>query len=105
MIATVPAGAIDPRQSRPWNAVFALTSFGADQIFPEEVMFEICKHIAENRQRLVDFHPNCAAITPETMATRTWSWDYHPGALRYYQSIGVEPSYLPDLVARVSGRR
>ena len=102
VVATLPARSVDPRQTRPWNVTFGLTNFSADQDFPEEVLYEITKHIVDSRDRLIEFHPQCAFLAPQTMAMYTWPSEYHPGARRFYESVGVRPTYLGDFIAQLN---
>lgn len=55
-----------------------------------ELVYQFTKRVYENREQIASRHRAAAAIGPETVATPTGT-DFHPGAIRYYQEIGVWP--------------
>lgn len=65
-----------------WNLLFA--NADADQ----DMIYEMTKAIFENLDRLRSIHPAANQITPETAINV--SIDLAPGALKYYQEIGVK---------------
>ncbi len=102
VVATVPPGAADPRQTQPWNAAFCPTLFMVDESFPEEVLYEVVKIIGENNSKLASYHPLGSFITPQTMATYSYPPEFHPGAVKYYNEVGVTPTFLGDLIEQAA---
>ncbi len=85
---TIPAGTYavqdeDQASVAMWN--FAI----AHQDMPESLAYEITKTVLENNERMMQIH--AAAV-----ATLAENWDnnsflpFHPGAVRYYEEIGIE---------------
>ena len=97
VVVPIPAGAVDPRQTMPWYVALTNTIFMVDQDFPEDTLFEILRTVGENQAKFVDFHPQGAFITPATMAIHTFPPEFHPGSIRYFNSVGVRPTFLGDL--------
>ena len=60
----------------------------ADQ--DEELVYQLTKSIWENREEIASKHPAGKAIN-EKNAARNTGTDYHPGAIRFYQEVGVWP--------------
>lgn len=54
---------------------------------PEEAVYEFVKNAIESKDTYVDAHVACQEINAETASQA--SAELHPGALRYYQEIGV----------------
>ncbi len=94
----VPPQALDPRQTEAWDIAGCNVCFLADQDMPEDVVYEIARIMGENRQKLMEYHPQCEFITPETMAIYTYPQEFHPGSLRYFEEKGVEPIHLNDFM-------
>ncbi|WP_196260012.1 TAXI family TRAP transporter solute-binding subunit [Pelagibacterium limicola] len=66
-----------------WN--FAVTH--AD--LPESLAYEITKLVMENTERMVQIHATAAETVPANVDKNTFL-PYHPGAVRYFDEIGVE---------------
>jgi TRAP transporter TAXI family solute receptor len=62
---------------------------GADQ--DEELIYEITRTLWEFRAEVVERHAAGRAIQPEVVVRDT-GVEFHPGAVRYYQEIGIWPS-------------
>jgi uncharacterized protein len=60
----------------------------ADQ--DETLVYDVAKSLYENREQVVQRHAAGAAINPKNVARDTGT-PFHPGAIRYYQEIGVWP--------------
>lgn len=54
---------------------------------PEEAVYEFVKNALESKDTYVDAHVACQEINAETASQA--AAELHPGALRYYQEIGV----------------
>ena len=102
VVTRVPALALDPRQTSPTYGSMNDMGMFVDQDFPEDVLFEIMRIVGSNRERLMSFHPQCEFITPQTMAIYTWPEEFHPGALRYFNSVGVRPTFLEDYAMQLA---
>ena len=55
---------------------------------PEEAIYQFVKTALEHQGDYVSAHVSCQEITPENAARV--SLDVHPGALRYYEEIGLK---------------
>lgn len=60
----------------------------ADQ--DEELVYQLTKSIWDNRAEIAAKHPAGKAINEKNAARRTGT-DYHPGAIRYYEEVGIWP--------------
>lgn len=56
---------------------------------PEEIVYRLVKALHESKAALVSGHPSFEAFTPEGMAIKHLSADYHPGAAKFYKEIGA----------------
>jgi len=85
---TIPAGTYtvqdaDENSVAMWN--FAIVH----QDMPESLAYEITKTVLENNERMMQIHAAAAATLAE-------NWDnnnflpFHPGAVRYFEEIGIE---------------
>ncbi len=88
--ATIPAGTYR-NQEEDFNglnvgAMHLITSAAAD----EELVYQITKTLYENREAVVEKHAAGRAINP-TNVVRDTGTEFHPGAVRYYQEIGIWP--------------
>ena len=66
-----------------WN--FAV----AHQEMPESLAYEITKLVMENNDRMMQIHATASETTPDNVDKNTFL-PYHPGAVRYFDEIGVE---------------
>ncbi|GHA35630.1 hypothetical protein GCM10007989_34530 [Devosia pacifica] len=69
-----------------WN--FAIAS----ETMPESLAYEITKLVMENNERMVQIHSAAAESIVENVDKNTFM-PFHPGAVRYYEEIGIE---IPD---------
>ena len=60
----------------------------ADQ--DEDLVYRITKTIYENRESVTAKHPAGRAINPKNVVRDTGT-EFHPGAIRYYQEMGIWP--------------
>jgi uncharacterized protein len=56
----------------------------------DQLVYEFTKRIYENREQVAKRHRAAKDITPETVA-RANGTEFHPGAIRYFEEIGVWP--------------
>jgi uncharacterized protein len=69
-----------------WN--FAV----AHEELPESLAYEITKLVMENNERMMQIHATAAETVAENVDKNSFL-PYHPGALRYYDEVGVS---IPD---------
>ncbi len=85
--ATIPAGM--------YNNTEDITTFGVGATFvtsadtPDDVVYTVVKQVFDNFEDFTGLHPAFAALTPEGMANNGESAPIHPGALRYYEEVGL----------------
>jgi TRAP transporter TAXI family solute receptor len=88
--ATIPAGTY-PGQDEPYEGLDVGSMHlivAADQ--DEELVYQLTKTLYENRELLAEKHPAGRAVNP-TNAVRDTGTPFHPGAIRYYEEIGIWP--------------
>ncbi len=88
--ATIPAGTYRGQEA-DYNglnvgSMHLITAEGAG----EELVYQFTKTIYENRAAVVERHPAGKAIQPGNVVRDTGT-PFHPGAIRYYQEIGIWP--------------
>jgi uncharacterized protein len=66
-----------------WN--FAI----AHEDMPESLAYEITKLVMENNERMMQIHSTAEETLPENVQYNDWL-PFHPGAIRYFEEIGVE---------------
>lgn len=59
---------------------------------PDDVVYEIVKAMADNKDMLVSVSGAFRGFSKELMATAYEGIEYHPGAVRYYKEAGLWPS-------------
>ena len=87
----MPAGTLGPKQPEPYIYVTQYVYFAADAEMDDQVVNEICRIFWEYSDEFKNYHKGGEGITKPTMAkvpiTRE---DFHPAALKFYQSKGIE---------------
>lgn len=83
----IPAGTYtsqdeDQSSVAMWN--FAI----AHADMPEDLAYEITKLVMENNDRMLQIHAAAAATLPENVGNNSFL-PFHPGAVRYFEEIGV----------------
>lgn len=56
----------------------------------DELVYRLTKTIYENREKVVEKHAAGRAINPKNVVRDTGT-EFHPGAVRYYEEIGIWP--------------
>jgi TRAP transporter TAXI family solute receptor len=57
----------------------------------EDVVYQLTKLMYENRAKVAEMHPAGKALNPKN-ATRDTGVPFHPGAIKFYEEIGIWPS-------------
>ncbi len=57
---------------------------------PEDVVYNLTKLMYENRAEIVEKHPAGKAINPKNVVKDTGT-PFHPGAVKFYQEVGIWP--------------
>lgn len=83
---TIPAGTYSGVEEDV-ESLKIMTEIFVNNDVDDDIVYEFIKQALENSDTYVDSHVVCTEITPETAAS-TMS-RLHPGALKYYQEIGV----------------
>jgi len=83
---TIPAGTYSGVEEDV-ETLKIMTEIFVNNDIDDDIVYEFVKQALENSDTYVESHVVCSEITPET-AAGTMS-KLHPGALKYYQEIGV----------------
>lgn len=93
--ATIPAGTYRGQETDyaglNVGSMHLITATNAS----DEMIYDLTKTIYENRAAVVERHPAGKAINPKN-AARFTGIDFHPGAQRYYEEIGIWPQAVAD---------
>ncbi len=86
---TIPAGTYtvqdeDQMSVAMWNYAIA------HQDMPESLAYEITRLVMENNDRMLQVHAAAAATLPENAVPNNGFLPFHPGAVRYFEEIGIE---------------
>ena len=104
VVVPIPARSIAPEQTKPWHVTLSTTLFMVDQDFPADILHDIMKVVGANGAKFAEYHPQGAFISPQTMPIYIFpdSSNYHPGAIRYFNEVGVKPIFLGDLAEQLA---
>ena len=88
--ATIPAdtyrGQTEPFEGLDVGSMHLITSASAS----EELVYNVTKSLYEHRENVVERHAAGRTINP-TNVVRDTGTEFHPGAIRFYQEIGIWP--------------
>ena len=88
--ATIPAGTYrgqtEAFEGLDVGSMHLIASAAAD----EEFVYNVTKTLYEQRERVVEKHAAGRAINPNNVVRDTGT-EFHPGAVRFYQEIGIWP--------------
>ena len=88
--ATIPAeayrGQTEPFEGLDVGSMHLIASAAAD----EDLVYNVTKTLYENRESVVEKHAAGRAINPNNVIRDTGT-EFHPGAIRFYQEIGIWP--------------
>ncbi len=88
--ATIPAGTYrgqtEPFEGLDVGSMHLIASAAAG----EEFVYNVTKTLYEQRERVVEKHAAGRAINPNNVVRDTGT-EFHPGAVRFYQEIGIWP--------------
>ncbi len=88
--ATIPAGTYRGQEEDyaglNVGSMHLITAESAD----EDLVYQLTKTIYENRAAVVERHPAGRAIQPKNVVRDTGT-PFHPGAIRFYEEIGIWP--------------
>ena len=86
--ATIPAdtyrGQTEPYEGLDVGSMHLIASASAS----EELVYDVTKTLYEHRESVVAKHAAGRAINPDNVVRDTGT-EFHPGAIRYYQEIGI----------------
>ncbi|WP_404405660.1 TAXI family TRAP transporter solute-binding subunit [Pelagibacterium halotolerans] len=84
----IPAGTYEGFEDP--QLTVALWNFAvANQDMPESLAYEITKLVMENTESMVQIHSAARETLPENVDKNTFL-PFHPGAVRYFEEIGIE---------------
>lgn len=94
VFGTVPAGAAGPDVDA-YKTILVPVGVAVMADFPEEAAYQITKAVLENQDRIAESYPAVAGLDLPKLTMETLLTPLHPGAIRYYEEIGVEiPEHL-----------
>lgn len=89
--ATIPAGTYKGLDADYHGLVVGAMHLITAESADEGLVYEFTKAIYENRAAVVERHAAGKSIQPGNVVRQTGT-DFHPGAMRYYEEIGIWPS-------------
>ena len=88
---TVPAGTY--RSMKEPQETVAMWNFAiANKAMPDELAYEIVRAVLQSNQQLTKIHESAVETKAENVLRDRFLW-LHPGAIRYYRSVGLT---VPD---------
>jgi len=88
--ATIPAetyrNQTEPFEGLDVGSMHLITSADA----PDDLVYNVTRLLYENRELVVEKHAAGRAINPDNVVRDTGT-EFHPGAIRFYQEIGIWP--------------
>jgi TRAP-type uncharacterized transport system substrate-binding protein len=61
----------------------------------DQLVYDFTKKVYESREQIASRHRAAKDITPENVAKANGT-EFHPGAIRYYEEIGVWPTTVKN---------
>jgi hypothetical protein len=88
----VPAGVLGPTQTEPLVSKYDASFLLADKAMGEDVVYELVRILAENVDKLAEFHVTGKWITRDTIGISGYLplEEYHPGAMKYFKEKGIK---------------
>jgi TRAP transporter TAXI family solute receptor len=77
--------------AEPTNVVAFDMSFFTNKDVPEPIVYTVTKTLHDNKPALVAAFPPMALFNPAGMAKPLKAVPFHPGALKFYQEVGLVP--------------
>jgi TRAP transporter TAXI family solute receptor len=107
LIADYPffhAASIPPNTYRGQSEEFEGLNVGSMHLITStahdaDLIYRLTRALYQNGARVAEKHPAGRAINPQNV-TRPTGTDFHPGAIRFYQEIGLWPRSTTDTAAR-----
>jgi TRAP transporter TAXI family solute receptor len=75
----------------PTNIVAFDMQFFTNKDVPDDIVYAVTKALHQNKEALVQAFRPMAMFDPKKMAKPLQSVPFHPGALKYYQEVGLVP--------------
>ena len=88
--ATIPAGTYRNQDENFHSLDVGSMHLIANAAADDEFVYQVARTIYENRERVIEKHAAGRSINPENVVRDTGT-PFHPGAIRYYQEIGIWP--------------
>ncbi|CAA9548936.1 MAG: TRAP transporter solute receptor, TAXI family precursor [uncultured Thermomicrobiales bacterium] len=90
---TIPGGTY-PGQDEAVDVVVVPTLLVVGAEFDEQLAYDVVRVMLENQPELVTVHPEARNLTLEN-ASRNSPIPFHPGAIRYFEEMGITPNSSP----------
>ncbi|OEF96723.1 TAXI family TRAP transporter solute-binding subunit [Desulfuribacillus alkaliarsenatis] len=87
--AQIPVSAYPDFLTEPVETVAIGNWAIANKDLPDSLVYEIVKAIMENNDMMMQAHQAAAETLPEFAADNTWM-PMHPGAIKYFEEIGIQ---------------
>lgn len=79
-----------PKQTEPLGISLTALQWYADLEMDEKVVYEICRVMYENADKLGSYHGIMKALTKENLSRTGTEADFHPGARRFFKEKGAK---------------
>ncbi|MDQ3167148.1 MAG: TAXI family TRAP transporter solute-binding subunit [Chloroflexota bacterium] len=92
--ATIPGGTY-PGQDEAVDVVVVPNLLVVGAEFDEQLAYDVIRVMLENQPELVTVHPEARNLTLEN-ASQNSPIPFHPGAIRFFEEMGVTPNASPE---------